>query len=225
MKNILLVLLLYVTISCQIEYDGETKLVIKGTVLNENNTPLTNHEINVFVSKNSSFVPYIYYSPSEINNIGKAFTDTFGNFTIVIPKPERNFTEIIVEINDDSNSFNSTRIINIQNDNFNHYEMQLGVYKLFNKSNLCELIIIPNNINSENELLEISYQGEIADELVFYNLPEEYNFYYDNIKKVVKNQTILLNYTIKNHIENTLTNFQEEIQIDSSSQINYTLNY
>ena len=112
---------------------------------------------------------------------------------MVIPKPKNNFDEIIVEINDDLNTLNSKRVVNIQTDNFNNYELNLGEFKLFNKTNLCHLQIIPNQVNPENELLELNYEGEVANELSFYNLPEGYSYYYETDKNVRKNQTIQLN--------------------------------
>ena len=225
MKKLLFILLVLTTISCEIEYDGETKLVVKGNAINENSEAINNKEIKLFVTRNSSYLPFIFYYPSETNYIGKAFTDNFGNFTMVIPKPKNNFDEIIVEINDESNALNSKRVVNIQTDNFNNYELKLGVFKLFNKTNLCHLQIIPNQVNPENELLELSYEGEVANELSFYNLPEGYSYYYETDKNVRKNQTIQLNYKFKNYISNTIITQQVSIAIDDSDLLSYTLNY
>lgn len=225
MKKILFIFLILTTISCEIEYDGETKLVVKGNVINENNEIISNKEIKLFVSRNSNYIPFIFYYPSETNYIGKAFTDNFGNFTMVIPKPKNNFDEIIVEINDDSNTLNSNRVVNIQTDNFNNYELNLGAFKLYNKNNLCHLQIIPNQVNPENELLEISFVGEIANELFFYNFPENYSIYYEMEKNVRKNQTIQLNYKFKNYLSNTIITQQVPILIDNSNLLTYTLNY
>lgn len=225
MKKIIFILLVLTTISCEIEYDGETKLVIKGNVKNENSDVINNKEIKLFVTRNSSYLPFIFYYPSETNFIGKVFTDDSGNFTMVIPKPKNNFDEIIVEINDESNLLNSKRIVNIQTDNFNNYELNLGEFKLFNKSNLCHLQIIPNQINPENELLELSYEGDIANEIIFYNLPDAHSYYYEIEKKVSKNQTLLLNYKIKNYITNVISTQQTPIIIDNSNELTFNLNY
>lgn len=74
--------------SCEIEYDGETKIVVKGKVINQNNQPIPNNPINLLVSINSSGENFIIGYPSETNFIGKANTDSNGNYTIVIPKPK-----------------------------------------------------------------------------------------------------------------------------------------
>ncbi|MGV7106408.1 Ig-like domain-containing protein [Flavobacterium sp. U410] len=225
MEKIVLFLILLISLSCDIQYDGETKLVIKGQVKDENNNPLNNQSIKLFVSRNSSYLPFVFYVSSETNFIGKSFTDSQGNFTMVIPKPEKNFDEISVEINGDSNSLSPKQIVNIKTEDFYNYELNLGELKLYEKANLCLLQIIPNQINSENELLEISYIGDVSEEIIFYNLPDEYYYYYETIKNVRKNQTIQLNYKIKNYISNTTSIEQVLIPIDNSADISYTLNY
>ena len=48
MKKILILMLL-VFISCEIEYDGETKLVVKGTVKNQDNQSISNQDVKLFV--------------------------------------------------------------------------------------------------------------------------------------------------------------------------------
>jgi len=225
MKKILLSIIIILSISCEIEYDGETKLVVKGNLKNENNQVIENKEIKLFVSRNSNYLPFIFYSPSETNFIGKTYTDDFGNFTIVIPKPKNNFDEIIVEINDESNSLNSKRIVNVKTDNFDDFQLNLGEYKLYSKSNLCHLQILPTQINPGNELLELSFLGDVANEIEFYNLPEEYSYYYETEKNVRKNQTIILNYKTKNYNTNIISMHQATILIDNSNEIEYILNY
>ena len=46
MKKIL-VLLVFIFTSCQIEYDGETKIVVKGKIVDGNNNPIINKEVNL----------------------------------------------------------------------------------------------------------------------------------------------------------------------------------
>jgi hypothetical protein len=225
MKKLLFILWALTTISCEIEYDGETKLVLKGNVINENNEEIKNKEIKLFVTRNSSYLPFIFYYPSETNFIGKVFTDDSGNFTMVIPKPKNNFDEIIVEINDESNSLNSKRIVNIKTDNFDDFQLNLGESKLYSKSNLCHLQILPTQINPGIELLELSFLGDVANEIEFYNLPEEYSYYYETEKNVRKNQTIILNYKTKNYNTNIISMHQATILIDNSNEIEYILNY
>jgi hypothetical protein len=221
----LLILILFICSSCEIEYDGETKLVVKGNVKNENNQPINNQKIKLFASRNSSYLPFVFYLPSESNFIGTTSTDSSGNFTMVFPKPTFNYNEIIVELNDDSNSLNSKRIVNIKTENFKDFQLNLGENNLFSKSNLCHLQILPNQVNPEIELLEMSYIGAVANEIVYYNLPADYSYYYETEKNVRKNQTIILNYKTKNYNTNSISSQQVAITIDNSNELTYTLNY
>lgn len=220
--NILLVLL---ATSCSIEYDGGTKIVVKGKIINSNNIPIENQEVNLFVSRNDAFIPFLFYVPSETNYIGKATTNSNGDFTLVIPKPTNNFSEIIVETNSNFNNLNRKQFRNIQNSNFINFELNLPTSVLFNKSDLAILSIIPNNTNPANELKKIELIGVLPNEVEYINPIENETFYFDFNRLVKKNQTIVLRYTVFNYNTNATTIQDENINIDGSNEINYTLNF
>ena len=224
MKKIIILLVLIVS-SCGIEYDGETKIVIKGKVVDSDNNPIINKEVNLFVIRESSGFPFIFYSPSEENNIGKATTNSNGEYIMVIPQPKNNFTEIIVETNSSNNTHNPKQYRNIKLKDFLNYELNLPISKLYHKSDLSQLSITPNNINLNNELKNIELLGLVANELEFINLPENYYPYYQINTSVKKNQTIIARYTVLNHSTNITSIVDENIVIDNSNQTNYTLNY
>ena len=140
MKTILFTSLLFLFISCGIEYDGETKLVIKGKILLENNLPLTNHEVKLFVRQEASGIPFIFFIPSETNFIGRATTNANGEYTMVIPKPKSNNNEIIVEINSNT-TFNKRQVRNIDIDDFSNFEILVATDKLYLRENLSQLFI------------------------------------------------------------------------------------
>ena len=225
MKYLLLFFLLMISLSCEIEYDGETKIVLKGKITNQNNESIANQTIKLYVTRDATYVPFLFYYPSETNLIGIAKTNNLGNFTIVIPKPTSNYNEIILDINEDSNDFNSKKIVNIKTTDFNSYELNLNTTKLYYKADLCRLKITPNNVNPGNELLSINIEGEVANEISYFNLPEEYGYYYETQKNVLKNQTIQLVYKYKNYGTNTIISNQVSIPIDNSNMIEYTFNY
>lgn len=225
MKKIFSILILLLLNSCDIQYDGETKIVFKGRVLEHNNSPIANKEIKVFVNRETAYLPFVYYYPSESNFIGLTKTDANGYYTIVIPKPTSNYSDIIVEINDNNNNYNSKQFINIKDNNFFNYELNLNTIKLYKKEELCNLNIIPNQVNPENELLEISLEGEIANEITYLNLPIDYNYHYETIKKVLKNQVVILKYKYKNYNTNSVISNTENISIGDNSQLDFNLNY
>ncbi|MFD2909340.1 hypothetical protein ACFSX9_11440 [Flavobacterium ardleyense] len=224
MKKIV-ILLLFVFTACEIEYDGETKLIVKGIILDDNNDPIKNKDIKLFVSRESASNSFVWSVPSESNFIGKAKTNSDGAFTLAIPKPKANYSEIIIVINEQQNQYNEKQLRNIQVDNFINYELNLGIQKIYDISNLALLTVTANRINTNKELVRIEYIGEVANEIEFLN-PMEINYLYNEInKKVVKNQNIIIRYTLKNYATNVDEIVEDTILIDSSPLINYNLNY
>jgi hypothetical protein len=224
MKKII-ILLVFILSSCGIEYAGGTKIVIKGKVVDSDNNPIENKEINLFVSRESYGFPFLFYVPSEENNIGKAITNSMGEYTIVIPKPSNNFSEIIVETNSNSNNLNRKQFRNIQNSNFINFELVLPTSVLYKNSDLATLNVNPNNVNPSNELRKIEFIGVLPNEFVYFNPIENQLDFIDFNRLVKKNQTIILRYTVFNYITNTTIIQDENIVINNSNQINYTLNY
>ena len=224
MKKLFLLLLVPLLFGCEIQYDGNTKLVIKGSVVDRNNNPIINKAVNLYVSRNKVSIPFIFYIPSETNYIGKATTDSAGNYVMIIPQPS-NFSEIIVEINDDNNLYNSKQFRNINLSNFVNYQLDVPNTKLFLKSSLERLTVTLNNVNTYNELLNLEYIGNIPNEIQYVNPLENDYPYINNYLNVEKNQTVILQYKVINHLTNTTTNQQENIIIDNSNTVNYTLNY
>ncbi len=224
MKKIILLVMLLIFSSCEIQYDGETKLVLKGKVLDENNVPFANKEIKLFVTRDGASIPFIFYILSETNFVGKAITDSNGKYTMVIPQP-KNFSQIIVEANSTNNDFNEKQFINIKQDDFINYELNLPTTMLYKKSDLTLLNIIPNQLNTNNELLKLEYIGEIPFEIQTIN--NQYTIYnpYQTSINVKKNQTVILSYTVKDYSTNITSTLQQNITIDNSSQIDYILNY
>ncbi|WP_396181482.1 hypothetical protein [Flavobacterium sp.] len=224
MKKIV-ILLIFILSSCGIEYAGGTKIVIKGKVVDNDNNPIENKEINLFVTRESYGFPFLFYVPSEENNIGKTITNSMGEYTIVIPKPSNNFSEIIVETNSNSNNLNRKQFRNIQNSNFINFELVLPTSVLYKNTDLATLNVNPNNVNPSNELRKIEFIGVLPNEFVYFNPIENELDFIDFNRLVKKNQTIILRYTVFNYITNTTIIQDENIVINNSNQINYTLNY
>jgi hypothetical protein len=218
MKKIIILLVLILS-SCGIEYDGETKLVVKGIVVDENNNPLPNKEVTLFVTNDGQSFVY-----NETNYIGRAITNNQGNYTLVFPEP-KNFTEMYVNVNSLDISHNKKQYRNIQMSNFHNYQFNLPTTVLYNKANLATLQIILNQINQNIDLRKIEIIGNVANEIEYFNTNESLNFYYELEHLVKKNQIITIKYSLYNYTTNSLSTIEENIVIDNSNQINYTLNY
>lgn len=216
--NKLIILFVFILTSCGIEYDGETKLVVKGKVVDENNIPIANKEVNLFVS-NESYKTSIGYST---DCIGITKTNNEGVYTMVFPKP-KNFGEIYVDINKNDNLYNNKQFRNIQNHNFNAYQLHLPTSILYQKNTLALLNIFLNQTNISHQLKNIELIGLVPNEIEFLNPPTHFASYMERFVK--KNQNLILRYTVFNHSTNQTTILDQNIIIDNSNIINFTLNY
>lgn len=224
MKKIFLLLLVPILFGCEIQYDGNTKLVVKGSVVDENNNPITNKAVNLYVSRTAFMFPFLVYIPSETNYIGKTTTDSNGNYVMVFPEPS-NFSEIIVETNDEKNLLNNKQFRNINLSNFKNFEFDAPISKLYSKTNLTSLTVNLNNVNPANELLKIDYFGNIPNEIELINPLTENSPYSIQNFYVEKNQTVISQYKTIDHSTNITSTHQTNIIIDNSNTVNYTINY
>lgn len=225
MKKII-ILLLFIVSSCtsEIQYLGSEKVVIKGKLISENNIPIPNHKISVNIIKygESGWLASDY----ENNLIAFGNTDSNGNYTFVFPKPS-NFDDIEISTNEEDLTYNSQKISQFNLDNFTNFQFDAPTMKIFDKQNLTKLKITLNQQSSGTALKKIEYIGQVAEENIrINNIPE--TEYYQNIqldKMVKKNQTIIVRYTKINYATNTTTITDENVIIDNSNLVNYTLNY
>jgi hypothetical protein len=225
MKKII-ILLLFIVSSCtsEIQYLGTEKVVIKGKLITENNVPIPNHKISVNIIKYGG--SGWFASDYENNLIAFGNTDSNGNYTFVFPKPS-NFDDIEISTNEEDIIYNSQKISQFNMDNFTNFQFDAPTMKIFDKQNLTKLKITLNQQSSSTALKKIEYIGQVAEENIRINITPETE-YYQNIqldKMVKKNQTIILRYTKINYTTNTTTITEENVIIDNSNLVNYTLNY
>lgn len=225
MKKIV-ILLVFILSSCtsEIQYLGTEKVVIKGKLITENNVPIPNHKISVNIIKDAG--SGWFASDYENNLIAFGNTDSNGNYTFVFPKPS-NFDDIEITTNEEDIIYNSQKISQFNMDNFTNFQFDAPTMKIFDKQNLTKLKITLNQQSSSTALKKIEYIGQVAEENIRINITPETE-YYQNIqlvKMVKKNQTIILRYTKINYTTNTTTITEENVNIDNSNLVNYTLNY
>lgn len=225
MKKIV-ILLVFILSSCtsEIQYLGTEKVVIKGKLITENNVPIPNHKISVNIIKDAG--SGWFASDYENNLIAFGNTDSNGNYTFVFPKPS-NFDDIEITTNEEDIIYNSQKISQFNMDNFTNFQFDAPTMKIFDKQNLTKLKITLNQQSSGTALKKIEYIGQVAEENIRINITPETE-YYQNIqlvKMVKKNQTIILRYTKINYTTNTTTITEENVNIDNSNLVNYTLNY
>lgn len=225
MKKYCLFLILFL-VSCQIEYTGDERLVIKGILVDENNQPLANCTVQTWVYKDGGTIPFVLYIPDEKNLISYTTTDENGNYEMVFPKPS-NETSMAITILPQKNN-QEKYFCNIQKNNFSDYTLNLNSTKIYKNSSISNLIINLNKMeNSSNEIQYIKLIGIFPEQYVYLNPLEVFDEYfrYDYTRSVVKNQSLLVQYEIFNWKTGILSTIEETIIIDESDTINHTFNY
>jgi hypothetical protein len=218
MKKILIILYLCLCYSCDTRYDGEVRLQFTGKVVDENNNPIQNQEVTI--EANNNFIN------DSFHHIGIGHTDSNGNYSILVPSPT-NLDAFTLHINDEFSPTYNSQLINIKyynfkDTNFLNYKVQLPTSKLYSLIDITNLTVTFNKINANNELLDVSYIGEISSEN--YNLNEE-NIEYPHYKRVKKNQIIEIKYKVKNTTNSVISTNSSFVTIDNSDSINHSIDY
>ena len=216
MKKIIpmLLVIIAITTSCDIQYNGDVRIQFKGKVVNEFNEPLANQSVRIFAENDN---PY-----GEINMIGIGNTDANGNYALLIPEAKF-FDFYSLEINEDAqptSELTSTKFVKIKNSNFFNYNLQLPTTKLFLKSNLSNLHVIFTISNSQRTLENVEYIGEVPNEIFSFTYE---NPFFEQMKRVKKNQTIEVKYKYFDFNTQTHYTLSSFVTIDNSDDIYHTI--
>ncbi|WP_395054503.1 hypothetical protein [Flavobacterium sp.] len=225
-KTTIYLLTLILFSGCVLQYDGETKLITKGRIVDENNQPIPNITVSI--------VNIIYSNPGAIiippiagdyNVISSNKTNFNGEFLMVSPaSTNENENSILI---DQSNTFQAKMFDKILRKDFIDYTLDIGTVKLFKTLNIVDLNITLNLVNFQNRITRLKIIGNDASKVVSYNpfLNSENQFYTDYfVGQVAKNQTVLLEYDVLNLNSNLSVTLQQSIQINEDN-VNYTLDY
>lgn len=218
MKKLLIILCLCHFFSCDTRYDGDSRLQFIGKVVDENNNPIQNQQVTISASND--------FINDNFHYVGIAYTDSNGNYSILVPSPT-NLDAFTLNINDEFSSGYNSQLINIKyynfkDTNFLNYKVQLPTSKLYSLIDITNLTVNFNKINAYNELVDVSYIGEISYEN--YNLNEE-NIEYPHYKRVKKNQIIEIKYKVKNTTNSVISTNSSFVTIDNSDNINHSIDY
>lgn len=191
MKRITLIIcILFSLTSCEIQYDGETKIVVTGKIVDENDIPLSEKDIEVTISGGGFILP-----SSDLISFGKS--DQNGNFTLIFPAP-KNGNQIFISINDiinQTNEFQSKEII-AQKNNFENYKLDLNNITLYKNESITTLKLILNQTSTNKQLKDIEIEGKQPNNYIDLNPLQNNSDYLKTNYYVIKNQTVVLKYTI-----------------------------
>ena len=235
MKNTVLLLLIFSFCnSCTKLYNLKERLTIDVTLVNENNLPLSNVNIDVFADNyRSIFFPEIIQGRSakfqfpDYNNDLITFNETGqdGKARLHFPRDggnsKNNDYQVILSKDEEERKPLS---IFLKIDDFEDFYVEIPPQKLYLQAHLTSFFV-STNLSAEYSLLGYELIGEVAHNFITveeFSTPKIYKE--PQIINVRKNQTLQLNYTLVENLSggsNTISN-QVFIEI-GENQVEYII--
>ncbi|TDP03427.1 hypothetical protein [Flavobacterium sp. 245] len=220
MKKILLLFFtLLLCYSCEIQYDGETRIVVQGQLIDKNNNPVSNKKIEITTSTGGTF------GTSDL--ISYTNSDADGRFTLIFPAPKNDSISIITSINEFQNNELQSKAINALKKNFRNYKLDLNQIVLYETKDITQLDFILNKTTNNKEIRDIQIEGLQSDSYIDLNAKKNISHVINTHFDVIKNQNINLSYTIVDYSDPTKpvsTNYKAVIAVNSEKAI-HTITY
>lgn len=215
MKKLVLLFILFAFNSCEIQYDGETKLQVSGKLVDKSGNQLSGKKIDILVRQTGSSFTSAYIE--DLITFG--ISDNNGLFTFLIPSPVQD-NEIIIKLNE-SNFLEKT--ISFNKSNFKNYKLDFQNLLLTNKNEVTNLKIILKKESTNKSITDIKIEAIQYQENTNLNnnVVDENNEFFLKYT-IFKNQTVILKYKIEENL--VITNFSEEIII-GENQVIKTITY
>lgn len=208
--------------SCEIQYDGETKIAVNGKIIDENGNPIPNKYLQIDVLDG----PGLILPGSDLISFGKS--DQNGNFTLIFPAP-RDGNRISISINDIINSFDEYQSKNIifNKKNLENYKLDLNTLILYKNESITALSLILNPTSPNKQIKDIQIEGKQSNtriDLVVYPTLNN-NPIINTSYNVIKNQTVIVKYTVIDYSNNGATTVQSIAIPIANDAVNYTITY
>jgi hypothetical protein len=145
MKGLLFLTSILLLSAC-ITYDGNSRLMVEGRLLDREGNPIPDIPVTVLAQKAGIYIPFVFYIPDVNNNVNQQLTDSDGRFKMLFPEPI-DADEIIVAVNRPTlkypanDKINSRTIFNVQVSNFRQNALSLGELELFDVDQTTDLTI------------------------------------------------------------------------------------
>lgn len=218
-KYLLLFFTALICYSCEIQYDGETRIVVQGQLIDRNNNPISNKKIEINTNSESTFGGYDLISFTD--------TDAEGKFTLVFPAPKSDSISIITSINANQKNEIQNKIIKGLKKNFSNYKLDLNKIVLYKQNEITQLKVLLNKTSNNKQIQDLQIEGLQANYFIDLNAAKEKNDWFETEFDVVKNQNLNINYSIIEYSDPAkavITNHQAVITINSEKVI-HTITY
>lgn len=213
MKKALLLLILVLIFGCEIQYDGETKLVVKTQLIDSKGNPLSGKSIVIHTS--------LDYTSDLISN---GITASDGQLTLIFPAPI--VATINVEISDKDGVYQTKELIHISKKDFINYELNLVPVVLYKKEELTTFTLLLNSVSTTTTTVKnIRIEALKPEEVVDYKPETENQDYPVTQFKIMKNQDFVLKYsTVNYNYPNQITNHSVNLSI-GTAPMSYTITF
>lgn len=219
MKRITLIIcILFSLTSCEIQYDGETKIAVTGKIIDQNGNPIPNKNVDITIYSDDM------YTPSDLISFGQS--DQNGNFTLIFPAPkgEYDFSISINNLVNQTSEFQAKEI-SAKKNNFENYKLDLNDITLYKKESITTLKLILNKTSTNKHLKDIEIEGKQPNNYIDLNPLQNNSDYLNTNYFLIKNQTIILKYTIIDY-SNAATPTLHSISIPIiNDAVTYTITY
>jgi hypothetical protein len=136
MKKIILISLLCIFQSCSLDFETETRIAVKGKIVDEYNKPISDIEIFIYAEKNGTNGGLGCFD-CDSRQIMRGKTNVNGDFILLSPKPT-NASEYYILINTEPYNtvsfvnpiYENKTINNLPNESFVNFKLDLGTLTL-----------------------------------------------------------------------------------------------
>ncbi|RZJ74545.1 MAG: hypothetical protein EOO45_08275 [Flavobacterium sp.] len=215
-KLLYLILLFPLLTGCEndLTYDGRTKIIYEGKLVDQEGNPLANIPVSIYVTKRG----YFYSAGSDRDLISYATSDANGHYKMVFPQPE-NEDNISLLINrptpkrQPDSTYSTTEIYNLKSENVSDYKLVFETTSLYKVENSVQLAI--GYPVGNPAIVKLNLLGMVKDNIIDYNIsyPRDESDYH-NLRysvDVAKNQMLIIEYQLEDG-----TTGQREVEIGDS---------
>lgn len=205
MKKLLLLFPLLLIFSCQIQYDGESKYIVKTKIVDSSGNPIKDIPIDVNVSVSNL---------SDNISFGKSNSE--GLATLMFPPPESDDANFSVSYNTNlinvaPTGYLGKTIGNLKKSDFKDFLFNTGTIVLLKQEEVVVFKVTATQVNPNTQITAFSTNAIKADDSINFDTPE--NIFFPLSLLVLKNQTFTISYSVTDYSTspNSVTSYTEEI--------------
>ena len=213
MKRITLLLLPLILFSCSIEYDGKTRFIVEGKVVDSDGNPMK--DIDIEITRGESHGDLISYST----------TDEDGYSLLMFPPPTNTRSTLAISIKPDD-TFLEKRLINIEKADFTDFVFDFGTVTLFKLEETTTFQVELQKVNEGTRIENVTIDALTTEETVNFDESEEDLDHYETYFRILKNQNFVLYYTVTDFSASPATTTDYTVDLSVGTEpLTYTINY